>query len=176
MARNKISEDPRIDPRIKAMFGALDMAFDAGNVDSREQMLKEANSEEAIAQRQKFAAFSDMFDTEEVAPSDGLAVTDHRVVSHPDGNQINIRLIRPDNRDVVPCVYYIHGGGMTIGSCYDANYRAWGRMIAARGVAVAMVDFRNALVPSSVKEVAPFPAGLNYCVSGVKWRQQPVLD
>jgi acetyl esterase len=34
---------------------------------------------------------------------------------------------------------------------------------------VAMVDFRNALVASSVPEVAPFPAGLNDCVSGLKW-------
>ena len=42
-------------------------------------------------------------------------------------------------------------------------------MIAARGVAVAMVDFRNAVRASSVPEVAPFPAGLNDCVSGVKW-------
>src|SRR6202453_811886 len=32
-----------------------------------------------------------------------------------------------------------------------------------------MVDFGNALSPSSVPEVAPFPAGLNDCVSGVKW-------
>ena len=54
-------------------------------------------------------------------------------------------------------------------SCYDGNYRAWGRIIAAQGVAVAMVDFRNALLPSSAPEVAPFPAGLNDCVSGVKW-------
>jgi acetyl esterase/lipase len=32
-----------------------------------------------------------------------------------------------------------------------------------------MVDFRNALVASSVPEVAPFPAGLNDCVSGLQW-------
>jgi acetyl esterase/lipase len=32
-----------------------------------------------------------------------------------------------------------------------------------------MVDFRNALRPSSALEVAPFPAGLNDCVSGLKW-------
>ena len=66
-------------------------------------------------------------------------------------------------------MYYIHGGGMQSMSCYDGNYRAWGRMIAAQGVAVAMVDFRNALTPSSVPEVAPYPAGLNDCVSGLKW-------
>ena len=32
-----------------------------------------------------------------------------------------------------------------------------------------MVDFRNALSPSSTPEVAPFPAGLNDCASGVRW-------
>src|SRR5439155_4357996 len=84
-------------------------------------------------------------------------------------NTINVRVIRPDGADGVPGVYYIHGGGMQMMSCYDGNYRAWGRIIAANGVAVAMVDFRNALTPSSVEEVAPFPAGLNDCVSGLKW-------
>jgi acetyl esterase/lipase len=48
-------------------------------------------------------------------------------------------------------------------------YRAWGKIIAQQGVAVAMVDFRNCLTPSTAPEVAPFPAGLNDCVSGVKW-------
>jgi len=32
-----------------------------------------------------------------------------------------------------------------------------------------MLDCRNALTPSSVKEMAPFPAGLNDCVSGLEW-------
>ena len=54
-------------------------------------------------------------------------------------------------------------------SCYYGNYRAWGRMIAAQGVAVAMVDFRNAVRASTAPEVAPYPAGLNDCVSGLKW-------
>jgi len=34
---------------------------------------------------------------------------------------------------------------------------------------VEMVDFRNCVVPSSAPEVAPYPAGLNDCVSGLKW-------
>jgi acetyl esterase len=54
-------------------------------------------------------------------------------------------------------------------SCFNGMYQAWGRIIAAQGVAVVMVDFRNALRPSSAPEVAPFPAGLNDCVSGLKW-------
>jgi acetyl esterase/lipase len=54
-------------------------------------------------------------------------------------------------------------------SCFDAIYRVWGRRMAHHGLAVVMVDFRNCQVPSSVPEVAPYPAGLNDCVSGLKW-------
>ena len=32
-----------------------------------------------------------------------------------------------------------------------------------------MVDFRNCVTSSSVPEVAPFPAGLDDCVSGLRW-------
>jgi acetyl esterase/lipase len=32
-----------------------------------------------------------------------------------------------------------------------------------------MPDFRNCVVPSSAAEVAPFPAGLNDCLSGLRW-------
>jgi len=53
--------------------------------------------------------------------------------------------------------------------CYDDNYQACGRIIASKGVAVAMVDFRNSLIPFLSEQVAPFLAGMNDCVSGVKW-------
>jgi len=66
-------------------------------------------------------------------------------------------------------VYYIHGGGMATMSCFDGMYRGWGKLIADNGVAVMMVDFRNSVVASSAREVAPFPAGLNDCASGVRW-------
>ena len=58
---------------------------------------------------------------------------------------------------------------MQNGSAFGAMYRVWARVLAAQGVAVAMVDFRNCVTPSSVPEVEPFPAGLNDCVSGLKW-------
>jgi acetyl esterase/lipase len=66
-------------------------------------------------------------------------------------------------------VVYIHGGGMQSMSAFNGMYKAWGRIIASQGVAVVMPDFRNALRPSSAPEVLPFPAGLNDCVSAVKW-------
>lgn len=169
MGTNKLADDPRIDPRIKQVFGAFPGQPPLPDVESREQMVAAANTDEAVARRSMMTAFMDMCDTEEIAPSDGLTVTEHIVVSEPDGNKINIRFIRPEGSAPVPCVYYIHGGGMQAMSCYDGNYRAWGKIIAAQGVAVAMVDFRNAIVASSAPEVAPFPAGLNDCVSGLRW-------
>jgi len=165
---SKLVEDPRIDPRIKAMFGAMEVMA-TGDVSSREALLAQENSNEGNARAAQLKAMLDALDNEYVASSAGLAVTEHKVVSAPDGNTINIRFIRPEGSETLPCVYYIHGGGMQTLSCYDGNYRAWGRIIAANGVAVAMVDFRNAVRASSVPEVAPFPAGLNDCVSGLKW-------
>jgi acetyl esterase/lipase len=165
----KIADDPRIDPRIRNMMGALPPPPPQGDVEHREDLIAEFNREENRNLRDIVRNFMEMVDTEDVAPSAGLTIAEHKITSAPDGNTINLRFIRPEGSDVLPCIYYIHGGGMAALSCYDGNYRAWGKIIAAQGVAVAMVDFRNSVVPSSVEEVAPFPAGLNDCVSGLKW-------
>ena len=163
-----IVSDIRLDPRLKAILAGIP-AESQGDVDSRETLLAEANSDEARKQAELFRAFMDMCDSEEAAPSAGLRVHTEKVISEPDRNTINLQVIRPDNDEKVACVYYIHGGGMASLSCYDRMYRGWGKIVAAYGVAVVMVDFRNSLVASSVPEVAPFPAGLNDCVSGLKW-------
>jgi acetyl esterase len=163
-----IAADPRLDPRIKAILSAVP-PFEATDVDSRETLLAEADSDAARQAAELFRSFMNLCDTQECAPSAGLAVHTEKIVSAPDGNTINLQVIGPDTDQTVACVYYIHGGGMTSLSCYDGMYRSWGRLIAANGVAVVMVDFRNAVVASSVPEVAPFPAGLNDCLSGLRW-------
>ncbi|MAT49697.1 MAG: esterase [Porticoccaceae bacterium] len=171
----KLLDDSRIDPRIKAHFGTWPTP-PLRNVDSREDMIAAANSEKAIAVFKRLEAFSEGCKEEGVAPRAGLRFSDHTFISEPDGNRCRIHFIRPDTDQILPCVYYIHGGGMQSLSCYNANYQAWGRIIAAQGVAVAMVDFRNAIRPSSVPEVAPFPAGLHDCVSGLKWLHQQAAE
>ncbi len=115
------------------------------------------------------AVFMDTGDSEEVAPSRGLRFSSLDVTSSPDSNVITLHLLRPDDDEIRPCVYYIHGGGMASLSCTYGNYRAWGRLMAAEGVVVVMVEFRNAVSPSSVSEVAAFPAGLHDCVSGLRY-------
>lgn len=173
-----IKTDPRIDPRIKNVFGMMPTNGGGGSrdVESREQMIAAANSPEAQAGMAMMMQMLEMADNEDIAPSKGLSVTEHQVTSQPDGNTINIRVIRPDGATDAPGVYYIHGGGMAALSCYYGNYKAWGRILAARGVVVALVDFRNSISPSSVEEVAPFPAGLNDCVSGLKWFVEHASD
>ena len=163
-----VASDSRLDPRIKTILAGL-ASEASSDVASREVLLAEANSEAARQQAELFRSFMDLCDTEAAAPSAGLRVHSEKVVSEPDGNTINLQVIRPDSDQTVACVYYIHGGGMASLSCYDGMYRGWGKLIAANGVAVVMVDFRNCVTPSSVPEVAPFPAGLNDCVSGLKW-------
>lgn len=165
---DRIVDDPRIDPRIKARLGGW-QSPPLRNVTSREDMLESAASDKAVSIRNIMQSFFDGFDDETVAPSTGLTISHHDFVSSPDGNIGKICLIRPESTAPLPCVYYIHGGGMMSLSCYQGNYQAWGRIIAAQGVAVAMVDFRNALTASSLPEVAPWPAGLNDCVSGLEW-------
>jgi acetyl esterase/lipase len=163
-----IAADPRLDPRLKGILSLIP-ATKLPDVDSRETLVAEANSEAARAAAELFKPVMDLCDTEEAAPSAGLRVHTEKIQSEPDGNTINLQVIRPDTEETVACVYYIHGGGMASLSCYDGMYRGWGKLIAANGVAVVMVDFRNSVEPSSVPEVAPFPAGLNDCVSGLKW-------
>ena len=165
---SKVSEDKRLDPRVKAIISMME-TIPAKDVVDRESMIRETNSEEAKERLAKMVEFMEMADNEDISPSAGLTIRTEKVISAPDGNTINIQYIRPDTDETLPCVYYIHGGGMASLSCYYGNYRAWGKMIAANNVAVAMVDFRNCVTPSSVEEVAPFPAGLNDCVSGLKW-------
>jgi acetyl esterase/lipase len=160
--------DPRLDPRIKAMLGAMQIP-PPKSVASRDEILAQAASEEAKAATAALEGFMEMCDNEDVAPSAGLDISTREFRSDPDGNTVKIQLIRPESPEPLPCVYYIHGGGMQTLSCFYGNYRAWGRMIAAQGVAVAMVDFRNAVTPSSAPEVAPYPAGLHDCVSGLRW-------
>jgi len=163
-----IDADRRLDPRVKWALRNVPVTA-LGDIDDRERLLEISNSPKAIELRDKMEALYDTLDTEDVASSAGLAISVHEFVSAPDGNSVKIRFVRPVGDAVIPCVYYIHGGGMQNGTAFGAMYRVWARVLAAQGVAVAMVDFRNCVTPSSAPEIERFPAGLNDCVSGLKW-------
>jgi acetyl esterase len=166
---SKLATDPRLDPRIKAFFATIPTGTPQPSISSREELLAQEYSPAAMAALAQQTALFDAMDSEEVAPSTGLTVRTVTFTSAPDGNTVTIQFFRPDDDRTVPCVYYIHGGRMQMNSCYQGNYRTCGRMIAAHGLAVAMVDFRNSVHADSSEGVAPFPAGLDDCVSGLEW-------
>ena len=163
-----VADDPRLDPRLRA-FLALVPISPPRNVANRDELMAIAATPEAIAAEEFSRAMAEICDDESVAPSTGLRFQTYDVTSSPDANTIKIQFVRPDTEEVLPCVYYIHGGAMMWSSSFNGNYRALARIIAAKGVAVAMVEFRNAMMPSGVAEVAPFPGGLNDCLSGLRW-------
>ena len=164
-----VQNDHRLDPRVKRALRSVP-SRPLSDIDSRERLVEISNSESALAMAAKLEALYARFDTADVAPFDGLRIETREFASSPDGNTVKVQFIRPDSDDVVPGVVYLHGGGMQTGSCFNAMYRMWGRVLAHQGLAVAMIDFRNCLTPSSAPEIEPFPAGLNDCVAGVRGR------
>ena len=132
-----ISDDPRIDPRIKVTLGAMP-TMSITNVATRQQLLDELNTPEAIAQYEQLNAMLEMMDSEDIAPSTGLTITTHEFTSAPDDNTIKVQFIRPESTEPLPCVYYIHGGGMQHMSCFSGIYRAWGKIIAQQRVAALL--------------------------------------
>jgi acetyl esterase/lipase len=163
-----VQNDDRLDPRLKA-FLALLPAEEANDVRDRAEILEQMASPAAKAAVEMTVAFTDMWGSEELAPSTGLRFETLDITSQPDGNAIKVQIVRPDNDETVACVYYIHGGAMATLSSFYGNYRAWARILAARGLAVVLVEFRNSVGENALDEVAPYPAGLNDCVAGLRW-------
>ena len=159
--------DRRLDPRVRD-FLHDQPAVAVTDVADREELLADVSSPHGRALLAAEAAFMESGDSEEVAPSAGLRFSSLDVTSVPDGNVITLHVIRPDDDEVRAGVYYIHGGAMASLSCTYGSYRTWGRLIAAQGVVVVMVEFRNAVVPSSLPEIAPYPGGLDDCVAGLR--------
>ena len=98
-------DDPRIDPRIKAVFGEMDFSGMTPDAKSRQELVDKANSDESKAAQEMLRAFLDMADTEEVASFKGLSFSEHTLISSPDKNEIKVRFVRPEGSELVPCVY-----------------------------------------------------------------------
>jgi acetyl esterase len=170
-----VQNDERLDPRLKAFLAMLP-AEEVNDVMSRDEILEQLASPAAKEAVELTVAVTDMWGSEDLAPSTGLRFETLDITSRPDGNTIKLQIVRPDNDDTLACVYYIHGGAVATLSSFYGNYRAWARIIAAYGLAVVLVEFRNSVGENALDEVAPYPAGLNDCVSGLKWTVEHAAD
>lgn len=92
-------------------------------------------------------------------------IEEETTIKGVDGNDIPVIINAPKSGNAKKAILFIHGGGMCVLSAKGGTYRTWTRLLAKDGLIVASVDFRN----SSGKARAPFPAGLNDCVSALQW-------
>lgn len=160
-----LGTDPRADPRMVKAFAqfGLDGRYPAAplTVDS------------PLQDRIEFATFSEegmgaILDAlaKDLPVASGVTTTTTTIVG-PDGNDITLFVSRPDDAPTeIPAVVHLHGGGMAIGSAADLGYQRIRECLAATGVVVVGVEFRNSggkLGPH------PFPAGLDDCAAAVRW-------
>ncbi|MGY1694247.1 alpha/beta hydrolase fold domain-containing protein [Geodermatophilus sp. SYSU D00814] len=85
-----------------------------------------------------------------------------------EGTAIPLYVFRPAGSEGrrLPGLVYLHGGGMTILDCANRLHTRWCEDLAATGLVVVAVDFRNAVTTDGH---APFPAGLHDCADALTW-------
>ncbi|WP_424532326.1 alpha/beta hydrolase [Sphaerisporangium viridialbum] len=96
-------------------------------------------------------------------PTDPRVTIEDRHVPGPDGGpDVRLRLYRPtgETRDL-PCLYWIHGGGMIIGMP-EADDTKMTELVLQTGCAIVSADYR--LAPEH-----PHPAPVEDCYAGLVW-------
>ncbi|MGK5111758.1 alpha/beta hydrolase fold domain-containing protein [Geodermatophilus sp. CPCC 205506] len=159
--------DPRLHPRLRAALAAFGLdghaappPFDRGA------------APDAVAEfvGQSHAAFEGLYAAlPNEWPGETPSGVAHRIetVRGVDGNEIPLHVRRPaGTEEPLPCTVYIHGGGMTILDAHNRVHRQWSEDLAASGMVVVTVGFRNAWTPEGAH---PFPAGLDDCSTALDW-------
>jgi acetyl esterase/lipase len=165
-------DDPRADPRMLAALAPLDLDLPPAAMPlpldaPREQLLEVCAAMEQ-GMDELFGSFSTGL--EPVAGVTTLTIT----IPRPGGGEITAYVHRPDGADravvgVLPGVVHLHGGGMVLLEAAGPAYRHWRDMLAASGLVVVGVEFRNG---AGKHGSHPYPGGLDDCVAATQW----VLD
>ena len=93
---------------------------------------------------------------------DGVATEDHQVPGPHGAPEVMVRLYRPAALpDNAPALYWIHGGGMVLGSVENSDAYC-GRLAERLNTVIASVEYR--LAPEH-----PYPAPLDDCYAGLSW-------
>ena len=95
-------------------------------------------------------------------PSLNVIRENHFTKRKEGGEDLKLRSYRPKGKEgYLPCLYYIHGGGMIMGSVENDDVNA-SKLSEVLGVVVISVDYR--LAPED-----PHPAQINDCYEGLLW-------
>jgi acetyl esterase len=160
-----IGTDPRADPRmVKALapFG-LDGHMPAPSV-SIDSPLEDRLAAVDVTERNMGAVLEALAQSLPVA--EGITTTTTSITG-VDGNDIALYITRPTlGTGPMPCVVHLHGGGMAINGVTNTPYTRSRENLAATGLVVIGVEFRNA---GGKHGPHPYPAGLNDCAAAVRW-------
>ena len=163
-----LKNDARLDPRLAAVlkkFGLDGEALDPliQNTDSKEKKLGFIKAREPLFQALSNIVFSTLPLPEKVKEQ-------QQVIQGEDGNDIVLHISQPTTiTQKLPAILHLHGGGMALLTAADLNYVHWRQSLAAKGLIVIGVEFRNI---GGVLGNHPFPAGLNDCYASLKWVYQ----
>ncbi len=159
-----IRDDPRADPRMLAAMApiGLDVAPPPSPVTAASSL--DDILEACLLAEAGFEMAFGLINQPTETPGVSSTV---ETITGSDGNEITLYIHRPDGVDTaLPCVVHTHGGGMTILSAAGPTYVSWRDALAASGLVVVGVEFRNA---GGTLGPHPFPAGLNDCASAARW-------
>ncbi len=160
-----LGTDPRSDPRMVKAFAEFGLAGRQPEIPLTVDSPLEDRLAFVAATEERMGAIFEVF--AKAAPEITGVTTTTTTITGADGNDITLYISRPDDVDgALPGVVHLHGGGMATGSAADTGYVKLREYLAATGVVVVGVEFRNSggkLGPH------PFPAGLNDCAAGVRW-------
>lgn len=160
-----VNEDKRINKNllkamIKAGLDGIPPSPTVNYISTRQEIQDYNNNLEPKYQ----GVFKDIFSV--VKLPEGL-VNQTEIIKGIDGNEIKLYVTRPEIiSGELPGILHIHGGGMAIMTANDPNYIYWRHKLASTGLVVVGVEFRN--TAGKLGE-HPFPAGLNDCISSLKW-------
>ena len=167
-----LRDDPRADPRMIAAMLPLGMtgAAPPPPVDASgplDQLLAFAEGVEAGFEAMLTALSADL-------PAIAGVISTTEVIKGDDGNDISLFVHRPVGSDApLPGVLHLHGGGMVIFEAAGTCHTRWRDELAATGMVVVGVEFRNG---AGRHGPHPFPAGLNDCLSALRWVSERKAD
>ncbi|MEM7538467.1 MAG: alpha/beta hydrolase fold domain-containing protein [Chloroflexota bacterium] len=163
-----LRDDPRADPRMVAALAPFEMDGAAQPA----PLTVEAPLDARLAfSTEAEPGFEGLFVAlmQNVPSPEGVESTTETITG-VDGNEIILYIHRPVGvTDPVPGILHTHGGGMTILAAAGPLYTRWREGLAATGMVVVGVEFRNA---AGALGPHAFPAGLNDCVSALQWMNE----
>lgn len=160
-----IQSDPRSDPRMIATMVPLGLGENAPDSPVNGETPIEALLAYCDEAEPGFEMMSDILNAD--LPQVSNVERSVEVIRGLDDNDVTLYIHRPTDVDgPLPAMLHLHGGGMVILEASGAGYMRWRDELAATGMLIVGVEFRNG---GGKQGPFPFPAGLHDCQAGLQW-------